>query len=507
MTAARRVSVAAAALLLALFSGRAWSLSPEARDRYARGTQLASEQARYRDALEDFRYVLSEDASHAPAVVSAAQCHAALGELQPARELYIQALSLSLARGSVVTVHRELGKIGLRQGRYPDAQTHLEEARRLARQDAETATLLGDVYQKRGASEQAEDEYRRALTLDADARAAHMGLATTLLATDNAAEALRHAQAAIRLDPFDADVWYVTARALTKAGRTDDARQAVESHQRMRAYATDVEAISDALRREPANLALVQSLADRHEREGALQHAISAYQRATGHPATRQAAYVNIAMLHLRLGEPESAEASLQAATEDGAQTAAVQTAYGELWSAREEWARASAAYRAAADAEPTMPQAWIGLMRAGAMSGGRAPAEAILDEWLRADPKSAPAWNERGLLHRRDGDTDAAVEAIERAVASDPQYHEAANNLAWIYAETGASLERARVLITGVIQNAPTPGAYDTLAYVEQQAGNWQAAARAAARAVAMDPGNAAYRKRHDEIQRAIGE
>jgi tetratricopeptide (TPR) repeat protein len=506
MKGAPRVLCAVAGILLFACSSHAWGLSAESRERYARGARLASQQARYRDALEDFRYVLNEDPTHAPAVVSAAQCRAALGELQPARDLYEQALSLSLAPESVVTVRRELGKIGLRQGRYTDAQTHLEEARRLARGAADIATLLGDVYQKRGSPARAADEYRRALALDGDARAAHMGLASTLLA-DSAEAALSHAQAAIQLDPFDPDVWYVAARALTKAGRTEDARSALESHTRTKAYALDIDAIQDALRRDPRNTALLQSLADRHEEEGALRHAIGAYRRATGHPTTRQLAYVNIAMLHLRLGEMDAAGAALREASESGETSAGVHAAYGELWSARRDWAQASTAYRAAVGVDAKMPHAWVGLMRAAAMVGGRGPAEAVLAEWLRADPESAPARNERGLLHYRDGDHGSAIQALERVIATDPAYHEAANNLAWIYAETDRSLDRARALIAGVIQDAPTPGAYDTLAYVEQQAGNWQAAVRAAARAVAMDPGNDDYRKRRDEIQRAISE
>ncbi len=510
MTASRRrARVVVATLVLSVCGcvGSAWGLSPEARDRYARGTQLASQQARYRDALEDFRYVLNEEPANAPAAVSAAQCHAALGELQPARDLYTLALSLGLAPESVVTVHRELGRIGLRQGVYRDAQTHLEEARRLARRDVSIATLLGDAYQKRGATAQAIDEYRRALDLDGDARAAHIGLATTLLATDDAGAALRHAQAAIRLDPFDPDVWYIAARALTKVGQTEQARSALASHTQMKVYARDVEAITDALRGDPGNAALVQSLADRHESEGALHHAIGAYERATGHPATRQRAYVSIAVLHIRLGELDEAEAALQAASAAGSLMASAHAVYGELWSAKEDWARAADAYRAAVGADPHIAAAWVGLMRAAAMTGGRGPAEGVLDRWLRADPQSAPAWNERGLLHYRSGDHAAAIKAVERAVASDPDYHEAANNLAWIYAETGGALDRARALIQGVIESAPTPGAYDTLAFVEQRAGNLEAAARAASRAVELDPQNAGYRKRHDEIQRAISE
>jgi hypothetical protein len=46
-----------------------------------------------------------------------------------------------------------------------------------------------------------------------------------------------------------------------------------------------------------------------------------------------------------------------------------------------------------------------------------------------------------------------------------------------------------------------------DTLAYIEQQAGDLAAALAAIERAVSMDPTNAEYRRRQDDILRALGE
>ncbi|MAF10750.1 hypothetical protein CMK11_09880 [Candidatus Poribacteria bacterium] len=503
-----RLTRAVASLLLtSVWAAHVWALSPEAQRRYERGSEMAARHGQYRDALEDFRFVLGEDAAHAPAVVSAAQCHAALGELEPARELYTRALDLGLAPASVFTVRRELGKVGLRQGAFAYAQTQLQTARRLAEDDAEIAALLGDVYQKRGHPTRAIGEYTRALSLDPDVRAAHIGLASAHLEAGDAEDAVRHAQAAIGLDPLDPDAWYVAARALTKTGMRDEARAALASYSAMRAYARDVEAINESLAREPGNLGILQALADRHAQMGAVDAAIAAYERATGVDETRQAAYANIALLWLSRAEPGKAEEALCAASASGAEDATVHGAYGELYSARREWQNAAESYRAALSLEPSMPMAWVGLMRAAAMTGGRAPAEAVLDEWLAADPASSPAWSERGLLHYRDGEHDAAIEAIEGAVALDPANYEAANNLAWVYAETGRDLHRARELVDGVIASAPTPAAYDTLAYIEQQVGNLRAALVAIERATAMDPRNAEYRKRQDDLRRAIGQ
>jgi tetratricopeptide (TPR) repeat protein len=145
--------------------------------------------------------------------------------------------------------------------------------------------------------------------------------------------------------------------------------------------------------------------------------------------------------------------------------------------------------------------------MRAAAMTGGRSAAEAILGEWLSADPQSSTAWNERGLLDFGDGSLDAAIKALETAVALDPTNHEATNSLAWIYADTGRDLTRARDLAHSVLAATPTAAVCDTLAYIEQQAGDLAAALAAIERAVSMDPTNAEYRRRRDGILRALGE
>ena len=495
------------ALLATVFAAQARELSTDARGRYRHGSELAERHGRYREALEEFRAVLAEDPDHAPSVVSAAQCHAALGDLDPARALYTRALTLGLAAEGLVTVRRELGKIGLRQGVFDDAQAHLENARRIAGNDAEIAALLGDVYRKRGAPSEAAAEYTRALSLDATRREAHVGLASACLETGDAPSAIRHARAAIELDPFDPDAWYLAARALTKSGEREQAPAALASYNRMRAYSQDIEAIGEALDRDPTDMAALQALADRHAREGAVDHAVAAYERAAAtNDGARQTAYANIALLRLRQSDTQAAETALRMASESGGEDAVVHTAYGDLHSARRDWGAAAESYRAAVSLNPSMTHAWVGLMHAAAMTGGRTPAEAVLDEWLAADPDSSTAWNERGLLDYADGKRDRAIGALEKAVALDVTNHEAANNLAWVYAETGRDLTRARELVNAVIAATPTPAAFDTLAYIEQQTGDLAAALIAIERATAMDPTNAEYRRRQDDIRRTSG-
>jgi tetratricopeptide (TPR) repeat protein len=315
-------------VVLALVGGASASgLSAAGRMRFERGTELAAHHGQYQDALEDFRAVLAEQPDYAPAVVSAAQCHASLGNLSPARELYTRALGLGLATDSAVIVLRELGKLCMQLGAFEDAQGRLERARRLDGRDAEIAALLGDAYRKRGA-----------LSLDAHRRDAHVGLASAYLETGDQDAAVRHARAAVEIDPFYPDAWYIATRAFTKLGERDQARLALASYTRMRAYSSGVEAITQALGSDPGNIALVQALADRHAREGNLDRAVAAYERATGVDTARQAAYANIALLRLRQSDVEKAAAALRMASDSGDDHATLHFAYGEYHSAARDW-------------------------------------------------------------------------------------------------------------------------------------------------------------------------
>jgi Tfp pilus assembly protein PilF len=65
--------------------------------------------------------------------------------------------------------------------------------------------------------------------------------------------------------------------------------------------------------------------------------------------------------------------------------------------------------------------------------------------ELVKKDPQSVSAHVMLGLLRHAQRDVAGAVEHYEKAVAIDPRRAaSAANNLAWLYAESGENLDRA---------------------------------------------------------------
>jgi putative PEP-CTERM system TPR-repeat lipoprotein len=82
--------------------------------------------------------------------------------------------------------------------------------------------------------------------------------------------------------------------------------------------------------------------------------------------------------------------------------------------------------------------------------------------------PKSVAAWTMVGIILQAQGDVKSARERFERVMEIDPEAAVAANNLAWIYAETGGNLDQALQLAQTAQKHLPGAAEVsDTLGFV----------------------------------------
>src|SRR5439155_255626 len=91
----------------------------------------------------------------------------------------------------------------------------------------QAATLLGDIYARRGLHGEALERYREARTLDAANSIAALGEVKSLLAVHRAAEALPLAEALVAKAPEDVEILVATAKARSATGDAAGARAAV----------------------------------------------------------------------------------------------------------------------------------------------------------------------------------------------------------------------------------------------------------------------------------------
>jgi Tfp pilus assembly protein PilF len=100
------------------------------------------------------------------------------------------------------------------------------------------------------------------------------------------------------------------------------------------------------------------------------------------------------------------------------------------------------------------------------------------------------------GIIHQTRGDVKAARKQYEAALAIDPNAALAANNLAWLYAESGENLDVALQLAQTATAAAPdVPEVMDTLGWVHYRKNDFLRAIPFFEKSVEKVPENASYR------------
>jgi Tfp pilus assembly protein PilF len=133
--------------------------------------------------------------------------------------------------------------------------------------------------------------------------------------------------------------------------------------------------------------------------------------------------------------------------------------------------------------------RARVGLALVRARGGDWRAALVELDAAAAALPETAIVYYDRALAHRALGDAPAAIADAERAVAIDPLYPEARNNLAALYIEAGL-LESAGLWLEQTVALAPDyAAAWGNLGALRLLQGDVAGAVAALRRAVERAP------------------
>ncbi len=121
--------------------------------------------------------------------------------------------------------------------------------------------------------------------------------------------------------------------------------------------------------------------------------------------------------------------------------------------------------------------------------------ARAEFEVLAKQSPKPVGALTMLGMILQAKGDVDGARDRFERALQIDPEAGVAANNLAWIYAETGGNLDVALHLAQVAQQRLPGMAEIgDTLGYIYYKKQLAPLAISTLTVSTEKDPGNAVY-------------
>jgi tetratricopeptide (TPR) repeat protein len=157
---------------------------------------------------------------------------------------------------------------------------------------------------------------------------------------------------------------------------------------------------------------------------------------------------------------------------------------------------RAETAWRRAAELDPSNLDAYLALGQIYFQQNRLDDARREFERMAETQPKSPAAHTMIGFLLALQGRKTDALARYRRALEIDPRAAVAANNAAWLYSETGGSLDVAVQLAQTAKSGLPDrPEVNDTLGWIYYQKGMPSMAIGLLMQATDKDPKNAIYR------------
>jgi tetratricopeptide (TPR) repeat protein len=380
--------------------------------------------------------------------------------------------------------HR-LGEIALKEHRYGDclkaAQTILDKNP----SDLDAQLLVGQVYMARRENDRAVQTFQTVLKAEPQHAPARYLLALTNLRMGNVQQARGELKEVITVAPDFADATLLLAQLNLQVGAVQPAIEALErlvaTQPSLRAWELlgsgylvrhDPAAAVDAFRKitvtapkDPGGPFLVGlALEAQGKRAEAAQEFEAALALAPdfAEPAGR---LVSMALADKRPDAAlERAKRQIALAPNSGA----LYELLGSVHEARGDKARAEEAYARALELDPhlTSPYVRLALLYSGA--GKQDQALRQLTEAVKASPQNPLPLTLLGGAYEQKGDVARAKEAYEKALALNPRFAAAANNLAWLLSETGGNKDRALQLAQRAKEMAPDePHISDTLGWI----------------------------------------
>jgi tetratricopeptide (TPR) repeat protein len=403
-----------------------------------------------------------------------ARAHMAAGDSKTAWTLVNQRLQTD-AKDSAALLLK--GELLFQEGQRQEA---LEAARAAVDADpssVEAQFTLGRMYAARGDSAAAKSAFREVLRLNPQATSAQVELAAAE-ARSEPANAVLTADDAVRSEPENLSARLALLRSLIGAREVSRAEKELGT---LRAEYPQVASVHA----QEARLALLKKDTAR---------ARQAVERAE--KLDPQSIEMLAASLALDLAEnnPKGARSRLENRMKGGASPELLLLAANTYLSLK-DYAAAEKALLAAAAADPTRnePHEMLGSMYLN---------QQRLDDALRQfealssrQAKPVESLTTIGMILERQGRKDLARKQYEDVLAIDARADTAANNLAWLLADSGEDLDRALGLAQDAVEVSPdTPQIIDTLGWVYYKKGLSALAIPQFQKAIAREGNNGWY-------------
>lgn len=358
---------------------------------------------------------------------------------------------------------RAYGEALFDDGHYEEALAEFREADRLAPNQAETLTRIGDALLELGELGECEEAYAAALTADAQHTPALIGQAWLALRRDLPEQAQTAAEGAVAAAPDSAEAQIALGLALMR----QPADPAADPGQHLRDAAQALQAAGEMepeAYRYQARAWLALAYLAQDDRTAAEQEA----QAAVALAPQSSLAHANLALVAFFADKPMLAEREAQAAVRLSPESVAAQCVLGQTALASGDVDQAVAA-------------------------GARAVA---------FDPSLAQAHYLLGIAHAQRRSFEHASRELEECLSLAPDFLPAASALARVYTNMGREADAIALLQELLARHPESDGVLAALGQTYYQQARYEEAAAQYQEAVGLRPNSGLY---HGEMTRVL--
>ena len=403
-----------------------------------------------------------------------------------------------------------LAGFALREGRRDEGQQRLNELLKREPKNAPALLLQAGVLSGEGKLDDAIDRLKTAVAADPGSAEAQFALGRAYIAKNDFEQAIKAFNETLRLNPRAMAAQLELSRLELAGGRLDSSIQFAE------------QALKNAPGSPDAKLALVRGLIARRDVGRAASELQTLINQYPNHAAVQTQAGIvsamkgdrsgaartlaraleldenNLEALHALVSLDLSQKNSASAISRVETRLARTPRDAGALLLAASTYAAAGdpkkseQALRKTIEVDGSNFQAYSMLGRLYLSQQRLDEALAEFDELSKRQPRPVQAHTIVGVILEAQKKPQEARKRYEQALAIDPDMPVAANNLAWMYAETGENLDIALQLAQAAARRLPNnPAIQDTLGWIYYKKGLATLAIAPFQKSIELDPKN----------------
>ena len=415
---------------------------------------------------------------------------------RPLLAAQVRLAQIAYAQGHHPEAHAELDKVLKRDATNPtalllnarwfmaerkmqDALKQATAAVAAAPESAEAHYLLGTVQAGLGDADSSSKSFTEVLRINPRAAQAQLQLSRLQLARGDAAAAVLLAQQAVQNAPKYPLARLALARGLVVQRQTSRAATEIATLLKDYPNAAPVHAVSGALK------------ASTKDYRGARAE----YSRAAELDPSSLEALNGLTLLDLAEKNVTDARARVDKRLAAQPNNPDVLALAGRVYLAVKDPARSEQVFRHLIEVEPSNTRGYTLLGQLYLLQNKLDAAKGEFDQRARLNPKDVAARTMLAMILEAQKNVPEAKKKYEEVLAIDTRAAVAANNLAYLYANTGENLDRALNLAQTAVEQMPdNPAVQDTLGWVYYKKQLPDLAIRAFGQSIAKDPSNAVY-------------